>query len=249
MITQLKEMFFPREMVKYWKTQDSVEAKLTRSPEGHMVMWMKGEKYPFPGQPRGSLLFGALSPLKHWIKNKVFNDVWKMLEDMTPDADIRSYLATDAWPYVYALAKKLNYDLVSEDALIPAVKELWRAMTVVGVDQTFKEIICFILQEDDGYRNRFQWLVKFFPLWRKPTITQFDHALAMAEHAEIVGDMKERQRLFRRIFMYIIEEPIQRDKFYCFLREVDWKKVELTKADKYFFRAKWFKVDYPEFEY
>lgn len=230
-------------MVSYWKTKDAVEAKVMVMPEGHMVMQMEGEKYPFPGHPRGMLLYGKLSPLKHQIKNKIFNEAWALLEAGTPDEEIRSHLAA-AWEEIYILAETTRYDQVPYERLTPPVKELYRSMTKVGVDHRLRDIIVFILQEDDAYRMRFQWLVKFFPKFGRPTLKHFVKSLYMAEEAEMVGDMKERQRLFRRIFLFQIGPT-----FMAFLKETDWKKVGLTKADKYFFRAKYYKVDYPEYEY
>lgn len=231
-------------MVSYWKTKDFVEAKVMQHPDGHYVMHMQGEKYPFPGHPRGVLLYGSLSPLKHQIKNQVFNACWKMLELEVPAEQIREYLSQTAWPNIYTLAEQSKYDMLPPDKFVPAVKELYRAMTKVGVDERLRDIICFILQEDDAYRMRFQWLAKFFPLLGKPTLKHFERALEMAEQAEVVGDMKERQRLFKRIFLFMANE-----KFTALLKEVDWKKVGLTAADKYFFRAKYYKVDYPEYQY
>lgn len=232
------------EMVSYWKHKDHVEAKVMRQPDGTYVMKMEGEKYLFPGYPRGSLLYGGLSPLKHQIKNHIFNDVWAMLEMGADRASIVKHLNTVAWPAIYELAEKTRYDMVPYERMNGPVKELYRAMEVVGVDPTLKEIICFILQEDDAYRMRLQWMVKFFPRWRKPTREDFAKALEMAEEAEVVGDMKERQRLFRRVFLEIADK-----KFDHLLAEVNWKKVALSKGDKYFFRAKYFKVDYPEYAY
>lgn len=255
MIATLKEKLFPRnrEMVQYWKNSDSVEAKLTRSRQGHMEMFMHGEKYPFPGHPRGSLLYGQLSPLKHEIKNRIFNETWRLLEEQEDDEVILTRLKEYVIPEIFTIGEKTHFDLVPEESLIPAVKEIWRALTVIeqGNEKIcrMKEILCFILQEDDGYRNRVQWLAKFFPNWWKPSLREFDFALSMLEHAEVIGDMKERQRLLRRVLMFVLKDPSFRRIFDAFLREVDWKKVRLTKADKYFFRAKWFKVDYPEYSY
>lgn len=232
-------------MVSYWKRGDSVEAKVYRSPKGHYEMQMQGEKYPFLGYPRGSLLFGKLSPLKHQIKNRVFNDTWAMLEQKIPEYEIRASLA-NAWQEIYMLAEQTKYDMVPYEKMIPPVKELHRAMTVVGVSSTLRDIICFILQEDDAYRMRFQWLVKFLPWLRKPRVDEFLDALKQLEHGEVVGDMKERERLFYRIFAFMVADS---DMFKRFLKEVNWGKVALTKADKYFFRAKYFKVDWPEYEY
>jgi len=231
------------EMVKYWQTKDAIEAKLTKSPEGHMVMMMDGEKYPFPGHPRGSLLFGKLSPLKHQIKNQIFNELWRLLEEKTPDAGIATHLQR-AWENIFDLAKETKYDLVPFDLLVPPVKELWRAMEKVGVNPTLKEIVCFIFQEDDAYRMRFQWMAKFYPLFGKPTRKHLSRAFDMMEQAEVVDDMKERIRLVKRGFLYMAN-----DKLDALLKEINWKKVGLSKADKYFFRAKWFKVDYPEYQY
>ncbi len=230
-------------------SKESVEAKLLRMPEGHMVMQMDGEDYPFPGYPRSALLYGPLSSLKHIVKNRVFNEAWAKLEDgEDPLVTIRKGLDES-----FKVLEAGKYDLVPYNALMPSLKELWRAMTVVeekmgGRWLRAKEMICFVLQEDDSYRMRFQWIVKFF--WPfKPTIKDFDYALSMLEHAEVVSDMKERQRLFRRVLMAFLKDPRVREGFNLLLKELNWKKLKLSKADKYFFRAKYFKVDYPEYEY
>lgn len=246
MLQALKNKLYKNaEMVSYWKYGDAVEAKVYRSKDGHYEMQMKGEKYPFLGYPRGILLFGKLSPLKHQIKNKIFNESWRMLEENRPEAEIRSYLR-EVWEQIFTLADETKYDMVPYEKMVPPVKELHRAMTAVGVDTRLRDVICFILQEDDAYRMRAQWIVKFFPWLRKPTAGEFLSAVSMLEHAEAVGDMKERERLFYRIFKFMVKDN---ETFAKFVKEVDWRKVALTKADKYFFRAKYFKVDWPEYQY
>lgn len=240
-------------MVKYWMTQESVEAKVYQSKEGHLEMQMQGEKYPFPGYPRGSLLYGQLSPLKHNIKNKIFNHIWAELDKNTPLVQIISELKQQILPEIFELGQKTKYDRVPYEKLVPPVKEIYRAMTKIenGSEKikNLKEILCFILQEDDAYRMRLQYIVKFFPKWWKPSIKHFDFGLSMLEHAEIIGDMKERQRLLRRVLGAILKDESIRTKFDALLKEIDWEKLKLTKADKYFFRAKYFKVDYPEYKY
>lgn len=242
-------------MVSYWKSKESVEAKITQNKEGHYEMFMDGEKYPFPGYPRGSLLYGHLSYLKHMVKNKIFNDMWAMLEDKKSNEEIMQYIRTDALPTLFEILDKQRYDMVPPEKMVPAVKEVYRALSAIEGDneniRKCKEIITFVLQEDDAYRFRFQWAMKFFKykFLRKNYIEVFDYALSMIEHAEIVGDMKERQRLFRRGMMTVLKDPQVKQHFENFMKELDWNKVKLSKADKYFFRAKYFKVDYPEYEY
>jgi len=242
------------EMVKYWRKSDQVEAKVMMGKDGNYVMKMNGEKYLFPSYPRGILLFGSLSPLKHWIKNKIFNDTWAELEKGVSENWV-NHQKTDVLDELYALYEKGKYDVLPYEHLNPAVKEIWRAMTVVekktGSDKVrkLKEMMCFILNEDDGYRNRFSWMIKFFPRFWKPTIKHFDYALSMLVHGEIVGDMKAKQVLFRRVLMYFLEDKGIRYCFDLLLKEMNWNKLRLTKADKYYFRAKWFKVDYPNYKY
>ena len=217
-------------MVKYWKTGESVRAKVYQAPDGHYEMQMEGEKYPFPGYPRGALLYGKLSPLKHNIKNKIFNDCWAMLEDKVPNEQIVLHVKRNVLP-------------------APAVKEVYRAMTVISDSPTvlkLRDTLCFILQEDDAYRFRFQWTMKFM---KNIPIKFWIYALEMLEHAEVIGDMKERMRLLKRVIVLALEDKNIRDYFNKFMKELDYSKVKLSKADKYFFRAKYFKVDYPEYTY
>ncbi|MCR4307173.1 MAG: hypothetical protein NUV80_01275, partial [Candidatus Berkelbacteria bacterium] len=216
-------LFSTQEMVRYWKTSDSVAAKLTQDKDGRYVLQMKGEKYAFPGFPRGSLLYGSLSPLKHKIKNLIFNDSWKKLEEGVSRTetiqDIKKTLDT-----IVALSDKSRFDMVPYEKMCPAVQEIYRAWTVVEKTEKhrkLKECLCFILNEDDGYRFRVQWLTRYFWFWKfRNPIKLFETALSFLEHAEVVGDMKERQRLLKRILMLILEDESIKDLFIRFFKEV-----------------------------
>ena len=48
---------------------------------------------------------------------------------------------------------------------------------------------------------------------------------------------------------FVLEDEIVGTLFDIFVKEVDWNKVKLSKADKYYFRAKYFKVDHPVYDY
>lgn len=244
--------YFPPESVRYWKTRGSVQAKVTEAPEGHLVMHLQGEKYPFPGFPRGRLLFGSLSPLKHQIKNKIFNDSWALMKD-GKDKDIAQHIR-DKFDEIIELGEQSKYEMLPPEKMCPSVREIHRALTVAcGKNKKahkVKEILCFILQEDDGYRFRVQWMARFMNVWfRKPTIGDFEKSLKLLEHAEMIGDMKERILLLRTILLIALKDAGIRHIFETFSEDIDWKKVKLSKGDKYFFRGKWFKVDYPEYQY
>ena len=71
----------------------------------------------------------------------------------------------------------------------------------------------------------------------------------MLEHGEVIGDMKERQRLLKRILELMLEDEETQKKFIALFREINWNKVKLTKADKYHFRGKYFKVDLDLLDY
>ena len=255
------------EMVKYWKTKQGVFAKLTKDKAGNTVMYMEGEKYPFPGLPRAHFLYGPLSKLKHEIKNQIFNESWRKLEEGIPKAEIlkekkkivkEGIKVKDASP-VYGrqyregedLLEIIQYDLFPTKTMCPAVREIHRAWTKVSPETwKLRDILCAILQEDDSYRWRMSWLCEWFGwLMKLNPVKSFEFALGMLEHGEVINDMKERQRLLKRVLMLTLEDPTIRAKFVALFREIDWKKVRLTKGDKYHFRGKYFKVDYKYIEY
>jgi len=259
--TILKKLFVKNEpeMVQYWKTKESVEAIVTTDKSGSYVMWLEGEKYPFPGFPRGIVLYKSLSKLKHEIKNQIFNDSWHKLENGTSDdvvvKDIKKILFTN----IKQLMDDRKIGLLPPERMAEMPRELWRAMTVLEKRhkspeiRALKEILCFILQEDDGYRFRVQWTMKYMRpfLWFgvKNSVKMFDFALSQLEHAEIIGDMKERIRLLRRILMVCLKDKTILSLFEELVAEWNWKKMILSKGDKFYFRGKWFKVDYPDNQY
>lgn len=232
------------EMVKYWRTKEKVSAKLT-TLNGAQVMHLEGEKYPFPGYPRGYLLYGKLSKLKHEIKNQIFNRSWELLdkgESIWPQVN-------NALQNIYEIYDEQKYDAVPPKNYVPAVKELHRALKKV-TNSKIVDVLCHILQEDDAYRFRLQWIVHYFGLLRyfKPS-KAFIKSLYWLERAEVIDDMKERIRLLRRIMAELLNNRAFEAKFNQFFKECDWSKVKMSKADKYYFRGKYFRVDLMYFEY
>lgn len=238
------------EMVQYWKHKEGVDAKLTRDEKGDVVMYMEGEKYPMPGFPRAHILFGNLSKIKHEIKNQVFNESWRKLEEGIDKKEIIKDIKHTLLVEIPKYMEKSRYDLPPTSAMSPAVREIHRAWTKVSPETPqIRDYLCLILQEDDSYRWRVSWLPQWFGLLKINPIKSFDYALKMLEHGEVVGDMKERARLLRRILMLALEDESIKRKFLAFFKEVNWGKVRLTKGDKYHFRAKYFRVDYKYIEY
>jgi len=238
-------------MVKYWKYKDAVPAKITRDKQGHTIMKLEGEEYPIHGFPRAHLLFGSLSKLKHEIKNQVFNESWAKLEQGIPEKEIISDIKGKLFKEIPKYVETLKYDVMPPNKMCPAVREIHRAWTKVSPETAvLRDYLTLILQEDDGYRFRVQWIATFWkPRWFRPNIKAFEFALKMLEIGEVVGDMKERMRLLRRILLLLLKDQNIRQKFDKFCKELDWSKVVMSEADKYHFRGKYFKVDLDLFEY
>lgn len=170
----------PPEQVAYYKSKDQVHAKVVQAEDGAMEMEIQGEKYNYPGFPRGHVLTGPLANLKNKIKNSVFNQVFAEIE---------------------AMSNEMKYDMLPPEKMSPAVRELWRVLEELenaevvpdmkGRIALVRKVLCFFLQEDDAYRFRYQWVME----------------------------------------------------------RLDLSKVKLTKADLYYFRGKYFKVDHDKFDY
>lgn len=244
-------------MVQYGKKGDNARARKIYK-DGYYQMDIMGEKYPFPGFPRGYLLVGdgedyypPLSVLKHEIKNQIFNESWQKLEQgQDPNRYIRK-----TFDKIIEVGEPTRIDMIPPSYMAPVPREVWRAITEVEKTldrrraeklRRLKEIACHILQEDDGYRFRFQWLAGNF---KGKNLKKLKKVLQLLEHAEIVGDMKGKIRLFRRVVLTILEDEVMGDILQKIFNELDWKKIKLTKADKYYFRGKYFKCDYPKYDY
>lgn len=238
-------------MVSYWKRQAGVQAKVTRAKDGSVHMIMEGEKYPFPTFPRGHILFGHLSKIKHEIKNQIFNESWAKLEAGEDKLEIIKHIKHKLFNEIVSLAEQSRYDMLPSRSMTPSVREIHRAWTKVSPESSkLRDYLCFILQEDDAYRFRVQWLCEWFGwLMKLNPVKSFDFALRMMEQGEVVSDMKERIRLLRRILMLALEDKKIKSQFIALFREIRWSKVRLTKADRYHFRGKYFKVDYKYIEY
>ena len=247
-------------MVKYWKTQSAVAAKVFTDKNGVTVMKMEGEDELFPGFPRGHLIVNTpgeytdVSKLKHEIKNQIFNESWKMLEEGKPAAEIIKHIKGKFTGGLQTQLDKIRYEMIPPSKMCIPVREIWRVLEKMETKEPklrwLKETLTFILQEDDAYRMRLLWVIQIFrPRWWNNPVKLLEIALKELEVAEVIGDMKERVRLWTRTTLFALKDPHIYQLFQEFCREVDWSKLKLTKADKYHFRAKYFKVDLDKFEY
>lgn len=245
-------------MVRYWKSKDFVEAKLTKK-DGATQMVLDGEDYPMWGFPRGHLLipaneqYGPLSVLKHQIKNQIFNESWEKLEKGVPKEQIikEAWIALDR---CLEYLEPLKYDLMPASTMCPSVREIYRAWTKVAPSERslkLRDVTTLLLQEDDGYKYRVQWMAIWYPRikWFVNPVKLFDKGLAMIERGEVIGDMKRKIKLLRRVLGVLLEDKRVRSNFEAFFKEVKWNKVKITEADRYHFRGKYFKVDMDVLEY
>ena len=261
-------------MVKYWQTDEAIAAIITRNKEGATIMRMgegdKREKHDFPGFPRGYLLFGnykgrgygPLSVLKHEIKNQIFNESWKELEEGKGRQEIIDGVK-GRLKNIFAITKDLEYELLPPEKMFSGVREIWRAMSVLEERhpeskeniEWLKKTLTFIMSEDDAYRFRAFWIVSifnpskwYFKLFGNP-VKDFQIALEELENAEVLGDMKERIRLLRRILLLLLEDKKIKGLFLELCKEMKWSRLKLSKGDKFHYRAKYVKVDWDKFEY
>ena len=259
-------------MVQYWKTGDIARAKLVVLEDNSYAMLIEGEKYPLYGFPRGPVLFGPLAKLKHLGKNLLFNQVWKMLEEKQSEEEITNYVFKVALPVVLEEIRKMKYDMFPPEKLCPAVRELWRAFSVIESRiqdsqsreefKTLKEGVTFFLQEDDAYRFRVQWAAKYINPknpWRRMYYfltrkkysfnKELESVFEFMGNAEIVPDMKGRAVLIKRVFFFFLQDSSFCQLLEDIVKEINWKKLYLSKADRYYFRGKYFKVDLENFDY
>lgn len=239
------------EMISYWKTSDHAAAKLTQLKDGSVIMDVEDEKYPITCFPRSFLLFGALSKLKHEIKNQIFNNIWHRIEKGENPEEIVNYIKAEVFPELYKLLEGMRYDLIPPENMFGATREIYRAWTKIGGDPKWRDIVCLIMSEDDSYQFRMKFLAERFHRYRwliRDPLKRVKKAFEIMEQAEVVDDMKERERLWSRGFLTLLKDSKIRDKFNEFCKEVDWKKLYLTPGDKYHLRAKYFKADYELFK-
>jgi len=259
-------------MVDYWRHGDVARAKIVHDKDGSLKLMIEGEKYLYPGFPRGHVLTGPLEELKTKIKNLVFNNTWQMIAENKSPEEILQVLESSVFPELLEEIKKSKLDMTPIDKCVAMVREIWRAWSEVERKITntkdrenfriLKEGITFFFQEDDAYRFRVQWMAKYanpksilnriygFLMRRKGLpIKEISHLLKILENAEVVPDMKARINLIKTVFLIILQDQKIKEFMEAFYQELNWKKLYLSKADKYYFRGKYFKVEHDHFDY
>lgn len=137
--------FRPPEMVQYWKDGDKARARVVENETGEYGMDIEGEKYRYPGFPRGHVLTGSFARMKKGLKEFLLNKAFAEMERM------------------YADSKE---DMLPPEKMVPAVRHIWETFEKLencevnddmrGRIGLIKKVFCQILQEDDAYRFRGQ---------------------------------------------------------------------------------------------
>lgn len=83
-----------------------------------------------------------------------------------------------------------------------------------------------------------------------PAIREIARVLDKMVEMEISDDMKGRMRLLRNVIVFIFQEDdAYRFRAQYFLSNLNQRKIKLSKADKYYARGKYWKVDLDRFDY
>ena len=83
-----------------------------------------------------------------------------------------------------------------------------------------------------------------------PAVREMDRVFEKLTHMEVSDDMKGRINLIRKVLIFFLQEDdAYRMRAQYFLENIDKSKIKLTKADKYFARAKYWKVDLDHYDY
>lgn len=83
-----------------------------------------------------------------------------------------------------------------------------------------------------------------------PAVREISRVMDILENMEIVEDMKARMRLIKKVLVFFLQEDdAYRFRVQMFLDLVDRSKTKMSKADKYYARGKYWKVDFDKFDY
>lgn len=83
-----------------------------------------------------------------------------------------------------------------------------------------------------------------------PAVREMARVLDKMVEMEVTDDMKGRMRLLRNVLVFIFQEDDSyRFRAQYFLSQLNQKKLKLSKADKYYARGKYWRVDYDKFSY
>jgi len=82
------------------------------------------------------------------------------------------------------------------------------------------------------------------------SVRELDRVFEKLENAEVVEDMKKRIQLIRRVMTFFLQEDdAYRMRWQWCMERLNMKEIKLTKADKYYFRGKYLKVDHHKYDY
>lgn len=134
-------------MVKYGQeSKGYARGKIIKGKDGSVQMEIQGEKYPFPGHPRGHVLLGGtLQKMKEKLKKQIFHAIFEAVADS-------------------------KADMFPKEQLCPFVKDVWRVFELLEEAEitgdmksqirNMKKAFCFFMQEDDAWRFRVQWALE-----------------------------------------------------------------------------------------
>jgi hypothetical protein len=267
----------PPEMVRYGQKGDgSARAKVVKDKDGSVKMEIEGEKYLFPGFPRGHVLFNQLDRFKKSTKEYVFHTIYRLAKGQKLDLSN---------PFIKELARM--FDMITEAEVTVDMRDRM---------QMLKTGICYFLNKNDSIignilKNRAKDIMVKHIYEAIPDMLPEEQLVVAVREMGRVFDlmiarepdykMKDEWTKIKKGLLFFFEEDDAyrfrtqwfiekldmrkvriadpgekwftpddyRSRLQWFLMNLDIKKVKLSKADIYYFRGKWFRPDYPLREY
>lgn|SRR3990167_3578035 len=189
----------------------------------------------------------------NWIFKKLIKFFFKYYFKIRPPKTVKYYKTQDAAraKVVHADDGSLQMQIEGEDMIFPGFP---RGHVLTGplakVKHSLKNMV-FNQVFEELEKNVKDYGADMMPPEKMvPAVREFHRVLEELENAEVTDDMKGRIRLIRKVLCFFLQEDdAYRFRLQWVLERINMKKMKLSDADKYYFRAKYFKVDHDIFDY
>jgi hypothetical protein len=219
------------------KKDDITVARVDFPKTGGVLTFYLGHKYPMKGFAISETVqkINIIKSTLHYAVSKLAENKFSLLLFFL---FFRKSLELVFSTFIETVYKSMFYEMLSENRWCDCVREVRRVFSKIGVSPELTGVVSLMLEFDDAYRYRFQWVMEKLNKENK-TIPEIQRLLGILAENEFHPESQNENRLGdkwkkykKAVHLLRLHRPSMK-LIKAFLKEVDIDKIKLSKEDRY----------------
>ena len=243
----LNEILLPIDVGEVQEQKEEISVERVDLPEMGILTFYKGYEYPYSGFAIDEIVERVDEAKKSGMA--LFKGIRKILQSRVMGLIFLVVFYRQAQEigtaFIGASFANIRNKRLKDERYCRPVREVRKVMQQIGVWYKVADIISMLLEFDNAYRARFQWILERFnrESFKRNSVKELQRLLGILEEAEEQDYLKGKWRTISKFLWFLYFKRNLRKKVEYFFNNLKIEEVVMTVEDVYHAsKLNWFKI-------